>query len=145
MANKMKEIRKSKGLGQKEVAAKLDMPVRTYGSYERGERSLSLDVAAEIADVLDVTIDQLLGRQYYISPSEKQRRSEFFQYRQNLRELDTKLNPEHQMELSDNERRLVELYRNMDAQFRAMLIKSAEAYVGASVKEAEVSGNEMSA
>jgi len=145
MANKMKEIRQSKGLGQKEIAAKLDMPVRTYGSYERGERSLSLDVAAEIADVLGVTIDQLLGREYYMSPSEEQRRYEFSRYRQSLREIDAKLNPERQMELSDKERRLVELYRQMDAQFRAMLLKSAEAYAGASVKEADVQSGAVSA
>jgi len=63
MSSRMREIRERKGLGQKEVAAKLGMPVRTYGGYERGERTLSLNVAAEIADVFDVTLDELLGRE----------------------------------------------------------------------------------
>ena len=145
MASKMKEIRQSKGLSQKEIAAKLDMPVRTYGSYERGERSLSLDVAAEIADVLDVTIDQLLGRESYISPSEERRRYEFSRYRHNLKEIGEKLNPAQQMEVSDDERQLIDLYRNMDAQYRAMLLKSAEAFVRASVKETKFQGDEVSA
>lgn len=64
MKSRMKEIREAKGLGQKEVAAKLLMSVRRYGSYERGERTLSLNDAAMIADVLEVTIDDLMGREY---------------------------------------------------------------------------------
>ena len=64
MTSKMKQIREQRGLGQKEVAARLNMPVRTYGSYERGERTLSLDIAAQIADVFEVTIDELMNREY---------------------------------------------------------------------------------
>ena len=63
MTSRMKEIREKRGLGQKEVAAMVGIPVRTYGGYERGERTLSLDVAAQIADVLDVSLDTLLGRE----------------------------------------------------------------------------------
>lgn len=64
MTNNLKKIRKAKGLGQKEIAAKLNMSVRRYGSYEREERTLSLDIAAQIADVLDVTLDELLNRDF---------------------------------------------------------------------------------
>ena len=64
MKSRMKEIRESKGLGQKEVAAKLLMSVRRYGSYERGERTISLNDAARIADVLEVTVDDLMGRKF---------------------------------------------------------------------------------
>ena len=64
MSSKMKKLRKEKGLGQKDISQLLDMPVRTYGSYERGERTLSLDVAAKIADILDVTLDELLEREH---------------------------------------------------------------------------------
>ena len=64
MKSRMKEIRESKGMGQKEVANKLLMSVRRYGSYERGERTLSLNDAANIADVLEVPLDELLGRSF---------------------------------------------------------------------------------
>lgn len=60
----MKELRVRMGLGQKEVASELDMPVRRYGSYERGERTLSLIDAARIADVFECTLDELAGREW---------------------------------------------------------------------------------
>lgn len=61
---KMKQIRVGLGLGQKDVAEKLGMPVRRYGSYERGERTLSLEDAARIADVFDCSLDELAGRDW---------------------------------------------------------------------------------
>lgn len=64
MTSNMKRIRESKGLSQKEVAALLDMPVRRYGSYEREERTLSLEVASQIADVFSVTLDELMNRDF---------------------------------------------------------------------------------
>ena len=64
MKLRMKEIRVRKGLGQKEVAAALGIPVRRYGSYEREERTLSLRDAALIADVFDCTLDELAGRDF---------------------------------------------------------------------------------
>lgn len=62
---KMKQIRVGLGLGQKDVAEKLGMPVRRYGSYERGERTLSLEDAARIADVFDCSLDELAGRDWH--------------------------------------------------------------------------------
>lgn len=94
MTSKMKQIREQKGLGQKEVAARLNMPVRTYGSYERGERTLSLDIAAQIADVFEVTIDELMNREYTVPV----------------------------LTLNWEERTLVRLYRNMsEAQKNALM------------------------
>ena len=98
MASKMKQIRESKGLSQKEVAALLGMPVRRYGSYERGERSLSLDIAAQIADVFDVTIDELMNREDTVPV----------------------------LTLNWEERSLIRYYRYMDAHGRAMLLEQAE-------------------
>lgn len=64
MSLRMKQIRVGLGLGQREVAEKVGMPVRRYGSYERGERSISLEDAARIADVLDCSLDELAGRNW---------------------------------------------------------------------------------
>lgn len=66
---KMKQIRVGLGLGQQEVADQAGMPIRRYGSYERGERSISLEDAAKIADVLDCTLDELVGRRVSKSTS----------------------------------------------------------------------------
>lgn len=64
MELKMKQIRVSRGMGQKEVAELAGMQVRRYGSYERGERSITLDDAAMIADALQCSLDELAGRDW---------------------------------------------------------------------------------
>ena len=38
LSERLKEARTNAGYSQKELAEKLDMNLRTYGSYERGER-----------------------------------------------------------------------------------------------------------
>ena len=58
----MKRIRESRGLSQQEVADLIGVPVRRYGSWERGERNMNLDDAVEIAQVLNCTLDELAGR-----------------------------------------------------------------------------------
>lgn len=97
-------FRESRGLGQKEVAAKLGMPVRTYGGYERGERTLSLDIAAQIADVFEITLDELLGR-------ESQGR-----------------HAHTSVDLTRDERELVDLYRKADARQRARVMEELRDY-----------------
>lgn len=62
----MKQIRVKRGMGQKEVADLVNMTVRRYGSYERGERAISLDDAARIADVLQCSLDELADRSEFI-------------------------------------------------------------------------------
>lgn len=61
---KIKDIRESRGIGQKDAAALAEMKVRTYGSYERGERSISLEDACKLADVFECTLDELAGREW---------------------------------------------------------------------------------
>ena len=68
MMFRIKELRTRYGFSQKDVAERLGMPVRRYGSYEREERSLALEDAAMIADVFGCTLDELAGREW--SPSE---------------------------------------------------------------------------
>lgn len=62
MDTQMKAIRVMRGYSQKEVADMLDVKVRTYGSWERGECVPGLDTAVAIADVLDCSLDDLAGR-----------------------------------------------------------------------------------
>ena len=105
MASKMKELREKRGLGQKEVAAKLGIPVRTYGGYERGERTLSLDVAAQIADVLGVSLDTLMGREQ----------------RKNIANRDMKQNDMVTAELSHDEWSLIKSYRKCSGDMRSTI------------------------
>jgi len=50
--NEIKSLRKQRGLTQKEAAEKLDMNARTFGSYERGERTPDYKTMDRIRRVL---------------------------------------------------------------------------------------------
>lgn len=77
----IKQMRKRSGLNQKDVAAAIGVPVRTYGSWERGERNINLEDACLIADVLRCTLDELVGRKPpIITPNENDRQFERLSY-----------------------------------------------------------------
>jgi len=58
---KVAAIRKKKGLSQAELAEKVGIIGVTIGRYERDEIKPSIDVAAKIADTLEVSLDYLVG------------------------------------------------------------------------------------
>ena len=62
VADRLKTVRTDAGLSQKELADKLGVPLRTYGSYERGERDISTAILLSICKTLNVSSDYLLGR-----------------------------------------------------------------------------------
>lgn len=59
----LRSLRKKNGDTQESLAAKLNVPVRTYASWERCERIMPNDVLVSIADLYGVTVDYLLGRE----------------------------------------------------------------------------------
>ncbi len=61
VGNRLKEMRKRKGLTQAELAARLDYSSeRQLQRIENGETSCSVDKLMEIAQILEVTTDYLL-------------------------------------------------------------------------------------
>jgi len=59
----LRTIRSEKGLTRKFVSHTAGVKLRTYISYETGERNPPLAVAAKIASALGCTVDDLLGKQ----------------------------------------------------------------------------------
>ena len=57
---KLKKARQQANLSQKEMADKLEINARTYGSYERDERDVSTAVLLKICNVLHISSDELL-------------------------------------------------------------------------------------
>lgn len=57
----LKELRRRAGLSQDEIASRLGIKKSRYGTWERGERMLSLKQAYDCALVLDCTIDEIAG------------------------------------------------------------------------------------
>ena len=61
-ADRLRTLRKNKGLLQKHVAAFLEISERYYRSYEGGKIDPAVSVAVRLADFFDVSVDYLVGR-----------------------------------------------------------------------------------
>lgn len=59
--NRLKTIREEKGLKREDVAKKLGTSGAIIGRYERNERTPNIDIAKNIAEALDVSLDYLVG------------------------------------------------------------------------------------
>ena len=59
------DLRAEREMGQKELAALLNVSVGTISNYEKGVHFPDLDSLRKIADIFDVTVDYLLGRTGY--------------------------------------------------------------------------------
>ena len=57
----LKEARLKRNLSQKEVADQIGVAKSTYSLYESGNREPSVQAIKKIADVLNVSADELLG------------------------------------------------------------------------------------
>jgi len=56
------ELRKLKGISQTELASQLGIHKNVLGRYEREEAKPSIEVAKNIADLLEVSLDYLTGK-----------------------------------------------------------------------------------
>ena len=62
MAKRLNELRKEKGLAQKDVAEYLGITKSAYGFYEQNRREPSPETIKKLADYFEVSADYLLGR-----------------------------------------------------------------------------------
>ena len=61
LGKRLKEIRKEKGITQREASEKLGLTRNAYTNYEMGIREPSLDTFKKICQMFEVTSDYLLG------------------------------------------------------------------------------------
>ena len=59
--DRLKNLRRSKGLTQNNVAQILNIPLRTYVSYENNEREPNSELLVKLVNLFGVTADYLLG------------------------------------------------------------------------------------
>ncbi|CAM5504813.1 helix-turn-helix transcriptional regulator [Bacillus spizizenii] len=64
---KLRAIRKSKGITQKFVANSLNIPIATYNGYELGRRKIHVELLKDIATVLDEPIQNFFEIKIYES------------------------------------------------------------------------------
>lgn len=60
--NNIKKIRKQKGIKQEELAEALGVKKSFVSRIENDRKQLPLKRAIEIADYLDISLDELIGR-----------------------------------------------------------------------------------
>ena len=62
IGRRIKRLRKQRGWNQQELADRVGLHYTTVGDHERGDTDATLAVAIQYADVLEVTLDALVGR-----------------------------------------------------------------------------------
>ena len=60
---RLKELRKKKGLKQQEIAELLGVKRNTYSDWENGKTEPSFENLIKLADLLEVSLDWLFGRE----------------------------------------------------------------------------------
>ena len=65
MKEKLKELRKEKGLTQKQVAQAIRITSSAYANYEQGTREPSIDIIIKICKFFGTTPNYLLGFEEY--------------------------------------------------------------------------------
>ena len=60
--NRLLEARKKKGISQEEMAERLGTKGPVVGRYERDEMKPSIEAAAKMANILNVSLDFLVGK-----------------------------------------------------------------------------------
>lgn len=95
-SNRLKELRKNKGWSQEKLAEKLNVSRSRIGMYEQGKRQPDFEMYEAIADLFNVNLDYLFDRG------------------QNI---------DYVYNLNDNEKIIIELYRNNDDDFKTHLME----------------------
>ena len=63
---RLNSVRKQKGFTALYMSEQLNMQIRSYRRYESGHCEPSLESLKKIADILDISVDFLLGRDDFI-------------------------------------------------------------------------------
>lgn len=58
---KLRELRKEKGLTQDQVSENLGITYQAYAHYENGRRKPDPEMLVKLSDFFDITVDELIG------------------------------------------------------------------------------------
>ncbi len=61
MGNRIRELRKSRGLTMKQLGEKLGLAESTISQYETGKRQPDNETLLELGEIFDVTVGYILG------------------------------------------------------------------------------------
>jgi transcriptional regulator with XRE-family HTH domain len=113
--SRIRRLRKERKLSGIKVAELLNITPQYYYDIERGERRLTADIAAKLADVLHTTVDYLLGKtdinlyDWITSPAEET--EEYLKAKETPTQYNTEKEFISRIDLSDEE--LMKQYKVM--------------------------------
>jgi transcriptional regulator with XRE-family HTH domain len=93
IAERIKAVRETKRIKQNEIAAALGVDSSNYAKLEKRGRKLTLEQLEKIADILDISLIDLLDTDYNPDKSEREKllESEVFELEQEIRDLNRTL------------------------------------------------------
>ena len=65
---RLKKIRLRSSYLQKDLASSINVSVRTFQAYEHGDNEPNIEKLIKLADIFQVTLDYLMGRDTNSSP-----------------------------------------------------------------------------
>lgn len=71
LGERLRSLRERKNLSQTELAKWMNLPNQSISNYERDYRKPPFEVIQKLADFYEVSIDYLLGREQYVTGTEK--------------------------------------------------------------------------
>ena len=74
--NRLRDLREDKDMLQKEVAAIIKIPTRTYSSYENEERGIPIDILIDLALTYNTSTDYILGLTNEFKPYPRRKRTD---------------------------------------------------------------------
>ncbi len=85
---KLKELRKQKGIKQKEIADYLQMATMTYCGYETGKREPTIDTLIKLANYFNCSVDELIGNEKKTSFETSPEKSKLLKTIESLTEIE---------------------------------------------------------
>ena len=76
LASRLKELRRLSSLTQRQTSLKLGVTERSYQRFESGENKPSLSNLIELANIFNVSLDFLVGREGQFNDSLYKRKSD---------------------------------------------------------------------
>lgn len=86
IGEKIRKIREEKHYSQAKMAEKLDISQQAYSKYENGLTSMSFETALQLAEILDISLDEL-GLDYRDNATTKERIAEKYPQLQPLPQM----------------------------------------------------------
>lgn len=127
LGQRIKAARKSKGLTQEQLAKKCNLATITIRQYELGKRKPSITQLAELAQILGVNFDTLIGLETFESPEDFHKEWERITSQPRGEEVTVIHKAVGEVQIIDHQKeKLLSTYELLDREDRKSLVRHGE-------------------